>query len=183
MGAVNIRPMDTLIKQDAAHIVIAQAVPAHVPAMLDIYSVYVTGALCTFEEVVPSLAEMHQRLDRIRRVGLPWLVALEAGKVIGYAYAGRYRARSGYNGTVEDSIYVSHTHHGRGVGKALLDAVVVECQAQGYAEMVAVVGDSANAGSIVLHERAGFRQVGVLTNVGKKFNRSVDTVLMQRKLQ
>jgi phosphinothricin acetyltransferase len=175
--------MNTLIKQSPAPIVITDARSEHIPAILDIYSVYVTGSLCTFEEVVPSLAEMHRRLDRVRRAGLPWFVALESNTVVGYAYAGSYRARSAYNGTVENSVYVGNAHHGKGIGKGLLGALVAECKAQGRTEMIAVVGDSANVGSIALHERIGFMRVGVLKNVGKKFNRSVDTVLMQLNLQ
>ena len=185
------RPMDTLTApQPVTHpaspgapaLTLAEARPEHIPAILEIYSVYVLEALCTFEELPPSLEEMQQRLNRLRRVGLPWLVALEGDRVVGYAYASPYRSRPAYNGTVEDSIYVRRGHGGRGVGRALLDALVSQCRALGYREMIAVVGDSANTASLALHERVGFRKVGVLTDVGRKFNRSVDTVLMQRTL-
>ncbi|MFJ3058679.1 GNAT family N-acetyltransferase [Herbaspirillum sp. NPDC087042] len=176
------RPVTHPAPPGAPAITLAEARPDHIPAILEIYSVYVLGALCTFEELPPSLDEMHRRLDRLRRVGLPWLVALEGDSVVGYAYASPYRSRPAYNGTVEDSIYVRQGQDGRGIGRTLLDALVRQCRALGYREMIAVVGDSANTASLTLHERMGFRKVGVLTDVGRKFNRAVDTVLMQRTL-
>lgn len=175
--------MDTSTLTPSATITLAEARSEHVPAMLDIYAVYVLTALCTFEEVPPSLAEMHRRLDRLRRAGLPWLVALEGKEVVGYAYAGPYRTRSAYNGTVESSIYVSNRHHGKGLGKLLMNALVEQCRAQGYSQMVAVIGDSGNLASIALHRKAGFQHIGTLTKVGRKFNCLVDTVLMQLSLK
>lgn len=174
--------MDTPILPPSAAITLAEARSEHVPAMLDIYAVYVLTALCTFEEVPPSLAEMHRRLDRLRRAGLPWLVALQGGEVIGYAYAGPYRTRSAYNGTVESSVYVSNRHHGKGLGKLLMNALVEQCRAQGYSQMVAVIGDSGNLASVALHRKVGFQHVGTLRNVGRKFDCLVDTVLMQLPL-
>ncbi|BEV17833.1 GNAT family N-acetyltransferase [Herbaspirillum sp. DW155] len=166
----------------SAAITLAEARSEHVAAMLDIYAVYVLTSLCTFEEVPPSLAEMHRRLDRLRRAGLPWLVALEGAEVIGYAYAALYRTRSAYNGTVESSIYVSNRHHGKGVGKRLMSALVEQCRAQGYMQMVAVIGDSGNLASVTLHRKLGFQHIGTLRNVGRKFDCLVDTVLMQLPL-
>lgn len=161
---------------------IIEARATHVPAILEIYAHYVQQALCTFEEVTPTLSEMHRRLDRLRRTGLPWLIALEGEVVLGYAYASPYRSRSGYNGTVEDSIYVRQGQQGKGIGRQLLHAVLAQCRAQGYREMIAVVGDSANRASLALHRAVGFREVGVLRGVGRKFDRAVDTVLMQCSL-
>jgi len=163
-------------------LLILPATDAHMPAMQALYAWYVLNATCSFEEVPPTVAEMQGRLDALRREGLPWLVALWGGQVVGYAYAGRYRARPAYNGTVENSIYVAREQRGQGVGRALLEALLARCHEGRFQQMVAVVGDSANTGSIALHERAGFRRVGVLQDVGFKFGRHLDTVLMQRSL-
>lgn len=161
---------------------IAEASSAHISAILEIYAQYVLTELCTFEEVVPTLHEMHRRHNALRREGLPWLVALEGEMVLGYACASRYRSRSAYWGTVENSIYVRGGHHGKGIGSSMLQALIAECLKARFRQMVAVIGDSGNSGSIGLHEKAGFSHVGVLRNVGKKFGRPVDTVLMQRAL-
>lgn len=174
--------MNTSPSPVSVSIAVTEARSEHIPAILDIYAIYVLSALYTFEEVVPSLLDMHKRLDRLRRGGFPWLVALEEDTVVGYAYAGPYRTRSAYNGTVENSVYVSTRHQRKGVGSILLSALVKQCQAQGYKQMIAVIGDSGNLGSISLHRNAGFAQVGVLRNVGKKFDLPVDTVLMQLPL-
>jgi L-amino acid N-acyltransferase YncA len=115
--------------------------------------------------------------------GLPYLVALKDGEVAGYAYATAYRARSAYRHTVEDSIYVAQGMHGHGIGTALLRAVIERCTEGGFTQMVACIGNSANAGSLGLHERLGFERVGVLRDVGFKFGQWVDTVLMQRALR
>ncbi|WP_111876197.1 GNAT family N-acetyltransferase [Paracidovorax anthurii] len=154
----------------------------HLPAIRGLYAPYVLHARCSFEEEVPSLHEMGQRLQAVRAAGLPWLVVEEDGELLGYAYAVRYRARAAYRGTVENSVYVGAAHQGRGIGRLLLDAVIDECTRAGYEQMVAVVGDSANAGSLRLHQRAGFHEVGVLRGVGRKFGVALDTVLMQRAL-
>ena len=148
-----------------------------------IYSHYVQHDLCSFEEEVPSVEEMQVRRTEVLRRGLPYLVALKNGEVVGYAYASPYRARSAYRHTVEDSIYVAHDMHGQGIGRTLLQAVIARCTESGFMQMVAVVGNSGNAGSQGLHERLGFTQVGVLRDVGFKFGRWVDTVLMQRALR
>jgi phosphinothricin acetyltransferase len=139
--------------------------------------------LCSFEEEVPTVDQMRARRTEVLRHGLPYLVALKNGEVVGYAYASPYRARSAYRHTVEDSIYVAHGMHGHGIGKALLRAVIARCTEGGFTQMVAVVGNSANAGSQRLHESLGFKTVGVLRDVGFKFGRWVDTVLMQRALR
>jgi len=148
-----------------------------------IYSHYVQHDLCSFEEEVPTVEEMQARRTEVLQRGLPYLVALKNGEVVGYAYASPYRARSAYRHTVEDSIYVAHGMHGHGIGRTLLQAVIARCTESGFMQMVAVVGNSGNAGSQGLHERLGFTQVGVLRDVGFKFGRWVDTVLMQRALR
>lgn len=153
------------------------------PAVQAIYSHYVLHDLCSFEEEVPSVEQMQSRRTDALHRGLPYLVALKNGEVVGYAYASAYRARSAYRHTVEDSIYVAQGMHGHGIGKALLAEVIRRCTDSGFTQMVAVVGNSANAGSQRLHEGLGFERVGVLRNVGFKFGQWVDTVLMQRALR
>jgi len=162
---------------------ITEARSAHVQAMQVIYAHYVQTSICTMEELAPGEAEMHRRHDALRRQGLPWLVAVDRAQVVGYAYAGRYRPRVGYGGTVETSIYIHPEHHGRGLGQLLLEALIRDCQSLGLRQMLAViVRDPETQGSIRLHQRLGFRQAGVLEQVGRKFGRSLDTLLMQRSL-
>jgi phosphinothricin acetyltransferase len=152
-------------------------------AITAIYAHHVRFGLGSFEEVPPALAEIARRRAEILARRLPYLVAEGAGgAILGYAYAAPFRARAAYRLTLEDSIYVAHGEERRGVGRALLAALVERCSAEGYRQMVAVIGDSGNAGSISLHERLGFRHVGLLSDVGFKHGRWVDSVLMQRPL-
>ncbi|QHI97484.1 GNAT family N-acetyltransferase [Xylophilus rhododendri] len=163
---------------------IVEARTSHIPAIHAIYAHYVRTAICTMEEMPPSLEEMHRRHDALRREGLPWLVAADGHEVLGYAYAGRYRNRVGYSGTVETSIYVHPQHQGRGLGPQLLAALMAACRELGLRQTVAViVRDEETTGSIRLHEHLGFRKAGVFEQVGQKFGRSVDTVLMQCDLR
>lgn len=161
---------------------IRPASEAHAGAMAAIYAHYVLNATCSFETEPPDEQEMARRLRTLVAQGLPCLVALRGTELAGYAYAGRYRERPAYRHTLEDSIYVADGCRGSGIGRALLQALLERAAAGGHRQMVAVVGDSANRGSIALHERAGFRQVGVLRDVGFKFGRWLDTVLLQRAL-
>lgn len=147
-----------------------------------IYAYYVTRTAASFEEEVPSVEEMRRRLGEVKARGLPYLVAEEDGEVLGYTYAGPWRPRSAYRYTVEDSIYVAPFVQRRGVGRALLGTLIEACGELGYRRMVAVIGDSANQGSIGLHRSLGFRQEGVLRGVGLKFGRWVDVVIMHRVL-
>jgi L-amino acid N-acyltransferase YncA len=151
-------------------------------AMQAIYAHHVLHGLATFEEVPPGLAEIARRREEVTARGLPWLVAEEAGRVLGYAYAAPYRARSAYRFALEDSIYLDPAATGRGIGSALLAALLEAGTASGARQMLAVIGDSGNAGSIAVHARLGFRHVGTFEAVGFKFGRWVDTVLMQRPL-
>ena len=125
---------------------------------------------------------MQARRRAILALDLPYLVADQDGCLAGYCYAAPYRTRTAYRHTLEDSVYVAHDQQGRGIGRALLSALLARCEAGPWRQMIAVIGDASNAGSIALHHRLGFRMVGTLRSVGFKFNRWVDSVLMQRAL-
>lgn len=147
-----------------------------------IYAHHVATGTGSFELDAPGLDEMGRRLADVRGNGLPWLVAEHDGRVTGYAYANLYRTRPAYRFTVEDSIYLAADAIGRGTGRRLLAALIDECERAGCRQMVAVIGDSANTASISLHARLGFRFSGVVRSCGWKFDRWLDTVLMQRDL-
>lgn len=151
-------------------------------AMRAIYAEQVLTGTASFELVPPEAAEFARRWAAVRDAGLPWIVAEQAGEVAGYAYAGPYRPRPAYRFTVEDSVYVAPAAQGRGLGRALLAATIERAEAAGCRQMVAVVGDSGNRGSVALHEALGFRRVGTFQNVGFKFGRWLDTALLQRPL-
>ncbi len=155
---------------------------ADLAAIREIYAHHVLHGVASFEEVPPDAAEMARRRADIVGRGLPHLVAEAEGRVLGYAYAGPYRARIAYRFTVEDSIYVGPGATGRGIGRLLLAALIRDSEAWGARQMVAVIGDSGNAGSIRMHARAGFQEAGTLRSVGFKHGRWVDSVLMQRPL-
>ena len=166
----------------APGITLRDAASDDIPEITRIYAHHVLRGLASFEDVPPDEEEIRRRHAAVAGRGLPWLVACEAGAVRGYAYAGPYRHRSCYRYTLEDSIYVAPASMRRGMGLALLNELVARCTDAGYRQMVAVIGDSANEASIGLHERLGFRRVGLLPATGLKFSRWVDTVLMQREL-
>jgi phosphinothricin acetyltransferase len=153
-----------------------------IPAITRIYAHAVLYGTASFEIDPPDEAEMARRQAALINEGFPFLVAETDGNVAGYAYAGPYRTRPAYRWTVEDSIYIDPGHHRRGVGRALLDRLIAESEARGFRQMLAVIGDSQNAPSIALHRAAGFRLVGSFENVGFKFGRWLDSVLMQRTL-
>lgn len=138
--------------------------------------------LASFEEVPPPLEEIKRRYDDVLRRGLPWLVADFAGVVAGYGYCTLYRERSAYRYALEDSVYVRHDMQGKGVGSGILAALIGRCEALGYRQVIAVIGDSANAASVNLHASLGFLRVGTLRSAGFKFGRWVDSILMQRPL-
>lgn len=174
--------MTTRTANEPARPVVRDARPADFDAIARIYAHYVENALATFEEVAPAVDEMRARHASITGAGLPYLVAELEGTVVGYTYATAYRARSAYRHTIEDSVYIADGFNGRGVGLALLSALIARCETGPWRQMIAVIGNSGNAGSIALHARLGFEHVGVLRNVGFKHGRWVDTVLMQRPL-
>lgn len=161
---------------------IRDAVAADFPAIADLYAHWVRHGLGTFEEDPPSAEELAARAAAVTGAGLPYLVAEADRRLAGYAYAAPYRPRSGYRYTVEDTVYVAPHLHGRGVGKALLDRLLVSCEAKGVRQVLASIGDGANQGSMALHRACGFETTGVLRSVGFKHGRWVDVVFMQRAL-
>ena len=155
---------------------------ADLPAITAIYAWNVLNGLGTFEEDPPVQDEMARRRAAFLERGLPYLVAELDGVVLGYAYAGPFRLRAAYRYTVEDSVYVSPDAVGKGVGRALLGALIAACEALGLRQMCAVIGDSGNTASIGLHATMGFEKKGVFPDMGHKFGRWVDLVWMQRPL-
>jgi phosphinothricin acetyltransferase len=153
-----------------------------IPAVQRIYAHHVLRGLASFEEVPPPPAELARRRADILSRGLPYLVAEVDGAVAGYSYASPYRGRSAYRFTLEDSVYIANGLHRRGIGRALLTTLLARCERGPWRQMIAVIGDSGNAASIGLHTRLGFRRMGALDAVGWKFDRWVDSVLMQRAL-
>jgi L-amino acid N-acyltransferase YncA len=151
-------------------------------AVQAIYAQHVRTGLGTFEEEPPSLEEMRHRFGALREANFPFMVAEIDREITGYAYAGPFRSRPAYRYTCESSVYVAQPMQRRGTGQALMLEVIAECQRRGMRQMLALIGDSGNVGSIGLHTRLGFEAVGAFKNVGFKFGRWVDVVLMQRAL-
>ena len=161
---------------------IRSTVEADLPAVTEIYEHAVLHGTATFELIPPDLAEMTRRYRALIEGGYPYFVAMLDGEVAGYAYAGAYRPRPAYRFTVENSIYLRPAIHRRGIGLRLLHRLIEECERRGYRQMIAVIGDSANAGSIGVHAACGFQMIGTHADVGLKFGRWLDTVMMQRAL-
>jgi L-amino acid N-acyltransferase YncA len=147
-----------------------------------IYAHAVRHGTASFEIEPPDEAEIARRQEALRAGGYPFLVAEGGDQIVGYAYAGPYRARPAYRWTVEDSVYVAPQAQQQGIGRALLERLIGEAEARGFRQMIAVIGDSAQGASIALHQGAGFRLVGTLEAVGFKFDSWLDSVLMQRPL-
>ncbi|HEX3881782.1 MAG TPA: GNAT family N-acetyltransferase [Stellaceae bacterium] len=152
------------------------------PQIQAIYAHHVLHGIASFETEAPDVVEMRRRRQAVAERGFPYLVAEFGGEIVGYAYAGPYRARPGYRFSAENSIYIRHDMAGRGIGKALLAPLIAGCAAMGLRQMIAVIGDSENHASINLHKSLGFRMAGNLRSVGFKFGRWIDSVLMQRAL-
>jgi phosphinothricin acetyltransferase len=161
---------------------IRPSVDADIAAITAIYGYYVLNATATFETEVPSAAEIARRREVVLSRRLPYLVAEIDGQVVGFAYAGPYRPRPAYRYTLENSVYVHPSRARQGVGRSLLDELLLRSTEGGWRQMVAVIGDSQNVASIRLHEAAGFTHAGLLRSVGIKFGRWLDTVLMQKAL-
>ena len=161
---------------------IRNATPSDVAEIQAIYAHHVLHGTGTFEEEPPSLEDMLARLEKVVSQGYVWLVACDATGVLGYGYYAPFRERSAYRFAVEDSIYVREDVRGQGVGKALVTKLIELATARGLRQMIAVIGDSDNVGSIGVHASLGFHMVGTMKAVGIKFGQWVDVVTMQRAL-
>ncbi|MBL8317109.1 MAG: N-acetyltransferase [Burkholderiaceae bacterium] len=166
----------------ANNLLIRPCATADLPAVAAIYADSVRRGTGSFELEPPDLVEMQRRFADQQARNLPWLAAESAGTVLGYAYAAPFRPRPAYRFAVENSVYVAEAGRGRGVGRALLAELIARCEATGARQMVAVIGDSANIESIALHAAQGFVRSGLVANVGWKFGRWLDVVMMQRAL-
>ena len=161
---------------------IRAATSADLPDIQAIYAHHVLHGAGTFEETPPSVEDLTARFRGIAERGWSYLVAADQTGVLGYAFYAQYRDRSAYRYTAEDSIYVRDDVRGQGVGKALVARLLQEAEAAGFRQMIAVIGDSENIGSIGVHASLGFQRAGVLRASGLKFGRWIDTVYMQRPL-
>ncbi|WP_347557131.1 N-acetyltransferase family protein [Robbsia sp. KACC 23696] len=185
--------LDTPLRADATHaatgtcdasaIAIRAATPADMVDVARIYAPYVLSTTISFETEAPSVETMVQRHRDIVAAGAPYLVAVMAGRVVGYAYAGPYKARAAYRFTVEHSVYLDGTVTGRGLGRRLLESLIAACRAAGIQEMIATVAGDDNAASLGVHARCGFVPIGRLRNVGFKYDRWIDVTLMQLSLR
>jgi len=163
-------------------VLIRDAVEADFGQVQAIYAHHVRSGVGTFEETEPTVYEMTARWRSATGFGLPWLVAEAEGRLWGYAYATPFRTRSAYRFIAEDAIYVAHDAHRRGVGRQLLQALIDRCSAMGLRQLLAVIGDSGNTGSVGLHAALGFAPAGAFRDVGYKHGRWLDIVLMQKVL-
>jgi phosphinothricin acetyltransferase len=166
----------------ANSIALRPATLADAPAITAIYAYQVKHGTASWELTAPNLDEVRKRISAILEAGYPYLVAEVGGVVLGYSYASGYRPRPGYRFTCENSVYVDPSQQRKGIAKLLLSELIARCAAQGLRQMIAVIGDSENIASIKLHESVGFVRVGLLPNIGYKFDRWLDSVIMQRAL-
>jgi L-amino acid N-acyltransferase YncA len=175
--------MDGAARQrDPGQVVIRPCTADDLPAVQTIYAHYVRTSTATFEEEAPGLDYWRGRFDEVSGSGLPFLVAVVDKAVVGYAFCSRWRPRPAYRFSGEDSIYVAPDAVGRGVGGALLPELLRQCAAAGLREIVAVIATGSTDASLRLHRRFGFREVGRLERVGYKFDRWLDTIILQRSL-
>lgn len=163
-------------------LLIRPSTPADLPAITAIYGWNVMNGTGTFELESPDLAEMTRRRDEVLGKGLPWLVVQRGGDVAGYAYANHFRPRKAYRFCLEDSLYLAADAKGQGLGRLLLAELMARCEALGARQMLAVIGDSQNLGSVGVHRTLGFEPVGVMKSAGWKFDRWLDVVIMQKAL-
>ena len=163
-------------------LIIRPSTAADLPAITRIYGLAVLEGTGTFELEAPDEAEMARRRDAVLGNGLPWITAERAGAVLGYAYANHFRPRRAYRFCLEDSIYLDPSARGQGVGRLLLAELLAQCEARGARQMLAVIGDSANASSVGVHRACGFEPAGLFKAAGWKFERWLNVVLMQKSL-
>jgi len=163
-------------------LIVRPAVEADAQAICAIYAFHVLNGRATFEEAPPTVEEIVRRQAAVAARGLPWRVAEADGEVLAYAYAGPFRERSAYRFTVEDAVYVRADHAGRGLGRAVLRAVIEACTEQGLHRMLALIGGADNAAYVALHRACGFTPVGTFREAGFKHGQWVDVVMMERAL-
>jgi phosphinothricin acetyltransferase len=171
-----------LTHSPSAATLIRPSTPTDVAAIAKIYSGHVSDGTGTFELEAPNLAEMANRRQAVLDAGWPWLVVTRADEVLGFAYANAFRPRRAYRFCVEDSIYLAPHATGLGLGRWLLAELMGQCEARGARQMIAVIGDSANAASVAVHRSLGFEPIGVMKAAGWKLDDWRDVVLMQRAL-
>jgi L-amino acid N-acyltransferase YncA len=182
-AGVSASPREQAVAREQGRAIqLRDSVEGDMAAIQGIYAVHVRQGTGTFEENPPDVGEMAERRQAILARRLPYLVAGFGDRVLGFAYAAPFRPRSAYRFTIEDSIYIHPNAIGQGLGRLLLGDLIVRCEALGYRQMVAVIGDSRNERSIRLHETLGFGRAGTFTSVGFKFGRWLDAVFMQRPL-
>jgi L-amino acid N-acyltransferase YncA len=162
--------------------IIRAAGDGDIAAITRIYAHAVKNGTATFEIEPPDEAEMARRQKALLAKNYPYVVAERSGVVAGYAYASHFHTRPAYRWSIQDSIYVDPQFHGQGLGRLLITRLVADAEARGFRQVIAVIGDSANAASIALHAAADFRLIGTLKSVGFKHGRWLDTVVMQRAL-
>ncbi len=163
-------------------LIIRSSIDADLPAITAVYAHHVLTGTGTFEVDPPNVDDMRSRRDDVLSKGLPWLVVVEDETVLGYAYCNWFKPRPAYRFSAEDSIYLSPEAAGKGLGRMLLAELMARAQRAGVRKLIAVIGDSANAGSIAVHKSAGFQDVGVLKSCGWKFDKWLDVVLMDKTL-
>ena len=160
-------------------VTLRDALAADLAAITRIYAEAVLTGTASYELVAPDEVEMKKRFEAITHQGYPYIVAIDpSGRVLGYAYASAFRTRPAYRWLVEDSIYIAAEARGRGIGKMLLEALVLRSTALGFRQMVAVIG-GASLASIAVHRACGFRPAGTLTGTGFKLGQWLDTAFMQ----
>lgn len=174
--------IDPFTMQPSLTFSLRPATEADMAGVQRIYGEHVLYGLASFEESPPTVEDMRTRFRTLKSQSFPYIVAERKNEVLGYAYAGPYRTRSAYRFTIENSVYVDRQASGEGIGRALLSALIAECEKGPWRQMVAIIGNSENSVSIALHKSLGFRMVGTLSEVGFKHDQWVDTVLMQRAL-
>ncbi|MBB5055340.1 phosphinothricin acetyltransferase [Granulicella aggregans] len=167
----------------ADSILVRAAVAEDATAIAAIYAPHVLNGVTSFEVVVPDVAEILRRREAVLELGLPYLVAEIDGEVAGYAYASQFRPRAAYRFTVENSVYVAKRFQRRGVARHLMRELIEQSARAGMRQMIAVIAEpSGSTASVALHRSLGFEEVGVLCEVGEKFGRAVDVLIMQRAL-
>lgn len=167
---------------DSTKLQIRNATQDDMSIVQGIYARYVLNSTATFEETPPDVAQMQSRYKHIRALGMPYLVGIANGELVGYCYASPYRPRIAHRYTIEDSIYLAEDQTGKGYGSALLGALIDHCEQGPWRQMIAVIAGRDNLASIAVHRRLGFLDAGIQPSTGYKFGQWVDVVFMQRAL-